>query len=109
MAVISETGDVEVDDYLEMREAFLAAKNSLEKEDVILMLLSDEPNFRIQLSDIAAALEIKEVICQYHIDFLVDRQVVDHVKVDGFMGLQVSWYYKLNKAGRHYLVESGKV
>ena len=109
VAVISETGDAEIDDYLEIREAFLAAKNSQEKEDAILMLLSDEPNFRMQLSDIACALEIKEVICQYHIDFLVDRQVVDHVKVEGFMGLQVSWYYKLNKAGRHYLVENGKV
>lgn len=109
VAVISETGDAEEDDYLKIREEFLAAKNSLEKEDVILKLLSDEPNFRMQLSDIASALDIKEVICQYHIDFLVDRQVVDHIKVEGFMGLQVSWYYRLNKSGRHYLVENGKV
>jgi TIR domain len=108
-AVISETGNTKVDDYLEIREAYLAAKNSLEKQDTILMLLSDEPDFRMQLPGIAAALKIKEVTCQYHINFLLERGVVDHVEVYAFMRLQVSWDYQLNKAGVRYLVENGKV
>ncbi len=107
-AVITENRE-EVDEDEEFRKLFSEAKNATEKEDVILILLSGKSNFRMELVDIAEALGIKNVICQYHIDFLVYRQAVDHVKVEGIMGLQITWYYKLNKTGRHYLVESGKV
>ena len=98
-----------VNEFTEFRSMFSRAVNTEEKENVILILLSDRPNFRMQLSDIAEALDIKNVICQYHIDFLMDKDVIDHVKVDGLLGFQVSWYYELNKAGRHFLVKGGFV
>jgi hypothetical protein len=108
VVVVSE-GSTPDSKFQEFKKMFADATSTEEKEDVLLVLLSEQPDFRMQMPDIAEALNIKRVVCQYHIDSLIDKQFVELTKVEGFLGFHINWHYTLNKAGRHFLVENGKV
>ena len=98
-----------VDKYKSYREKYATLKSEEEKEDLILIMLSEEPGFKAELNTIANAHEIKDVVCQYHLDMLMEKRFVEHVKFEGLMGFSVTWYFRLTKDGRHYLVKGGKV
>ena len=97
------------DFYKEFKDRFLKARNSEEKEDLILLILSEKSYFSSELFNISDALGIKKVVCQYHIDKLMDKDFIEHVIIKRLMGLYTTIEFRLTKLGREYLVEQGKV